>query len=281
MRLRYNTHMPILAQDAQQDTPHPLRTKLTFAAAAGVVLLWLLLTPEGALGKADAVGYAVCHRIDLRSFHLGLRQLPLCARCTGMYLGALLGLVFFALRHPRAGRYPSRSILVFLVLLALAWAFDGLNSFLSVIPGAPHLYAPDNTLRLITGTGIGLALAALIAPVFNQLAWSDWRDEPTLGSWREFGLLLLLAGGLIMLVLNDNPLVLYPLALLSVFGVLALLTSAYALITIPFLRRISSAQHWTELSLPLFVAAALALVQIGAIDLIRLAATGTWGGFHL
>jgi len=149
-----------------------------------------------------------------------------------------------------------------------------------VIPGAPHLYTPGNTLRLLTGTGIGLALATLITPAFNQVAWSDWRDEPVLKSWTELGLLFLLAGSIIGLVLSGNPLVLYPLALLSGAGVLALLTSAYALITIPFLRRLSS-ERWGELALPLFAALALALVQIGLIDLLRFAATGTWDGFHL
>ena len=256
------------------------RARLVFAAAAGVILVWLLLTPGGALGKADALGYAVCHRIDLRSFHLGLRQLPLCARCTGMYLGALLGLAFYAFRHPRAGRYPPRPMLLLFGILALAWAFDGLNSFLSVIPGAPHLYTPDNTLRLVTGTGVGLALATLISPAFNQVAWSNWRDEPVLASWKDLGLLLLLAAVIVALVLTGNPLVLYPLALISAAGVLALLTCAYALITIPFLRR-TSASRWAELTLPLLAALAMSLVQIGAIDLVRFAATGTWDGFHL
>ena len=69
--------------------------------AAVVVVLWLIYTPEGLLGKADAIGYAVCHRIDLRSFHLGDRQLPLCVRCSGMYLGALLGLAYQAWLAPR------------------------------------------------------------------------------------------------------------------------------------------------------------------------------------
>jgi len=46
--------------------------------AVGLLLLgWLLNTPEGLLGKADAVGYAVCHRIEARSFHLGERPIPL------------------------------------------------------------------------------------------------------------------------------------------------------------------------------------------------------------
>lgn len=38
-----------------------------------------LLAPGGLLDKADKVGYAVCHRITIRSFLIGERQMPLCA----------------------------------------------------------------------------------------------------------------------------------------------------------------------------------------------------------
>jgi hypothetical protein len=60
----------------------PIGRGLLIIAFIAVLLAGLWATPPGLLGKADAIGYAVCHRIDLRSFHLGDRQLPLCARCT-------------------------------------------------------------------------------------------------------------------------------------------------------------------------------------------------------
>src|SRR5450759_1456011 len=62
---------------------------LVIAAAVLVFTGWFINTPPGLLGKADAIGYAVCHRISERSFHIGSIQLPLCARCSGMYLGAV------------------------------------------------------------------------------------------------------------------------------------------------------------------------------------------------
>jgi hypothetical protein len=39
-------------------------------AAIAIVFAWLSIAPPGILGKADALGYAVCHRLDERSFHL-------------------------------------------------------------------------------------------------------------------------------------------------------------------------------------------------------------------
>ena len=70
----------------------PLAALIAFA-------VWLYITPPGLLGKADAVGYAICHRIDERSFHIDDRQLPLCARCTGEF-NAAANLAAFS-RHPQ------------------------------------------------------------------------------------------------------------------------------------------------------------------------------------
>ncbi|KAB2863423.1 MAG: DUF2085 domain-containing protein, partial [Anaerolineae bacterium] len=69
------------------------KTSVWIALFFAIVIIgaWLLATPAGVLGKADAVGYAICHRITVRSFEAFDRQLPLCARCTGIYLGVASG----------------------------------------------------------------------------------------------------------------------------------------------------------------------------------------------
>ena len=68
--------------------------------------VWLALTPPGLLGKLDAIGYAVCHRIDARSYHIGERQVPLCVRCTGMYLGAMLSIIFQLVQGRKGNTRP-------------------------------------------------------------------------------------------------------------------------------------------------------------------------------
>src|SRR3972149_3375635 len=78
-------------------------------AAIALLGAWLILTPEGVLGKADAIGYSVCHRIAERSFTIAGRQMPLCARCTGMYLGMLTGLLF-QLPYGRRAEFPPLKI---------------------------------------------------------------------------------------------------------------------------------------------------------------------------
>jgi uncharacterized membrane protein len=266
-------HNPIMQQARWQK----LVTIVIFLAFIG----WLLATPSGLLGKADAVAYAVCHRIDSRSFHLGDRQIPLCARCSGMYLGALVGLIFQALTKPRRTGTPAKSVLSCLVLLVLAFTLDGGNSYLSLFPGLPHLYEPQNWLRLATGTGMGLALSAMLFPAFNLTVWSTTHPEPAMGSLGSLGLVLVSELVLVLLVLTENPLVLYPLALISSAGVLILLSMVYAMLWIIIMRKENHFASFTGLTFPLIAGFGLALFQVAVLDLVRYLLIRSWDGFHI
>ena len=247
-----------------------------------LIAAWLILTPGGLLGKADAIGYAVCHRIDLRSFHLGTRALPLCARCSGMYLGSLAAFGgLLALGKSRHGGFPRPALLALFGLFAAVWAVDGLNSYLTLIPGAPHAYEPNNVLRLATGLLMGLTLGTIVFAGLNQNAWRDWKKEPVVGSFREAALLVLLAAVVGALVLTENPLVLYPLALLSAAGVLLVLGLVYTVVALLLLRRENRVDSWAGLVVPIGLGLGLAVLQIGLLDLARLTLTGTWSGFSL
>ena len=64
---------------------------LAVALASVLWLLLLLVTPLSPAPLAAliyAAGSVVCHQIPERSFHLAAFQLPVCARCLGIYAGA-------------------------------------------------------------------------------------------------------------------------------------------------------------------------------------------------
>jgi len=253
---------------------------LVSVAVSLLFIGWLLNTPAGLLGKADAVGYAVCHRIDVRSFHLGVRQIPLCARCTGMYLGALLGLSYQAtLSRRRAGSPPFRVVLG-LIVLGLGFLVDGTNSFLSLILPAPLLYEPQNWLRLVTGTGMGIVIAAALYPAFNQTVWADCDKRSALPGLRAFFGLLALASLLVILVLSENPLILYPLALASAAGVLVLLAVVYTMVLLIVFHKENQYLHLSQMATLLVGGLGMGMVQIILLDLGRYLLTGTWEGFH-
>ena len=255
---------------------------------AGLLLLgWLLNTPPGVLGKADAVGYAVCHRIEARSFHIGDRALPLCARCSGQYLGAMVGLGFqFAFARRRTG-VPARGMIAFLILFVLAYAVDGVNSYLhlaplmEMLPNLPRLYEPNNILRLATGTGMGLAVAAALYPAFTSTVFKSTDERPALAGWRHLLAMVGLGVLVVLLVLTESPLVLYPAALVSAAGVLTLLTMVYAIIWMMVFRFENRVERFGQLVMPLVAGFATGLAQITAFDFVRYWLTHTWGGFPL
>ncbi len=268
-----------------ENSPKTYRTNspwlwILLGTAIVITAVWLFLTPKGLLGKADAVGYAVCHRIDLRSFHIGDRQLPLCARCSGMFLGAMLGLAF-QVAQGRKGKMPPWPVMVLLGVMALAWALDGSNSFLMLLPGISSVYETQNWTRLITGTGMGIALSSVLLPSFYQTMFKRWRDKSALGNWKLVLGLLALAAAMDVLILLEIPFILYPLALLSSAGILVLLIMVYSMVLVLLFRVDNTYERFSQLVLPLIGGYIIALLQIGLIDLGRYLWTGTWGGFNL
>ena len=255
---------------------------MLIVTAVLVIAAWLWYTPEGLLGKADAIGYAVCHRINLRSFHLGERQIPVCARCTGQYLGAMVSMAYLSLFRPRRSGRPAWAILGFLIVFAAAYAVDGLNSYLHLLPNALryYIYEPSNILRLFTGTGLGLGMGIMLFPAINQTFWKKADSRPVFNGILDFGGLLILALIIDLLVLSGNPLTLFPLALVSAGGVLVLLTMVYTMVVMMVFKVENQIESWGQGTYPLIAGFIIAMVQIAAMDFARYLLTGTWDGFH-
>jgi len=257
-------------------------------AAIIAFAVWFSIAPPGLLGKADAIGYAICHRIDERSFQIGNRQLPLCARCTGEFYAAGISLFFFALVSKKQSGMPGWKLGAPLLLFLIAFGVDGTNSYLyllkqtagDALSNIPNLYTPNNTLRLFTGSGMGIALASILFPAFNQSAWKD-SDPGRALSWKKLGFLV----GIVLLanlgVLTENPLILYPIAILSVLGVLALLIIVFSMVWVLMMRQENEFTSLAQMWMPFLAGTTLAFLMITAIDLLRFRLTGTWGGFPL
>ena len=281
--LRYNLENHIIK------TMKPLKINITKKLLIKIFLVifsilityfWLDFAPPGLLGKMDAVGYAVCHRIDERSFHLGERALPLCARCSGMQLGALLGLAYQSL-WGRRGNFPPLKLLIPLGILALFFVVDGVNSYLNFVPFISSVYPSQNWLRLVSGTGLGLGIAAVVFPIFNQTLWRDWIDKPAIQGWKEFFGLVGLAIIMDIAILSENPLVLYPLAVLSGLAVLVVLSICYSLLVVMIIKKDNYYLSWRSAWIPLLSGFTIAVTQTFIINIISFIFTKTWGGFIL
>lgn len=104
----------------------------------------------------------ICHRKPERSFHINGYQFPVCARCTGFYIGMFLYFIyvyFFFVDY-------DFELLLFSFFLLIPSAIDGLSQF-----GGNR--ESNNVLRLITGLmgglGLGIIIKALKYFIYLQL----------------------------------------------------------------------------------------------------------------
>ncbi len=232
------------------------------------------------LEGSDYVGYSVCHRLTDRSFTVAGRQMPLCARCTGIYLGVTLTFVVLALAGRRRwSQLPPLRIMLILIGFVVIMAIDGINSYSHFFTGLPHLYEPQNWLRLITGTGAGLVMGLILFPALSQTIWREQIQRPALGSMWELVGMVLLATILIAMVLTDEPTILFVLGLASAVGVTIALMSINSAAALILTRRDARADSWRQALIPLSLGLVLAFLQIGAISIVRYSVTGTLTGF--
>jgi uncharacterized membrane protein len=241
-----------------------------------IVLAYAAAPPWKPLDKAHLVGYSICHQIPDRTFNLDGHALPLCARCTGTYLGITIGLVTAALlRRGRAGELLSTGMLVLMGVFILVMGVDGGNSYLVLLGRPPLLYAPRNWLRTATGTLNGIALSMIVLPVFN---FTLWKDPPPIRPLRSiWELLPMLAGGALVIALLQGgvPWLLYPAALISTGGVLCMLTMVNTMILLILVQQEGRATSWKQAALPLLGGFTITLLELTSIGLLRYLLTGS------
>jgi hypothetical protein len=149
-------------------------------------------------------------------------------------------------------------------------AVDGFNSFFFDL-GLPHLYSPDNFLRLATGLLTGLAMATFLLPNLNRLFWRNYSEECSISNWRALLFFIPLLVLSYFVVASQNGFALYPLALLSTAGLLTALSSVNLIAVIAVSRREQSFEHYREL-LPFFsLALLLAIGELLLLAQLKLA----------
>lgn len=93
------------------------------------------------IGKATG-----CHQFPERSFFYHGKQFPVCARCTGVFIGELLGIVLF-----KIGEISNLTVVLFCLVMFGDWFIQ--HRF---------QYKSTNMRRLITGLMCGYAFGNCI-----------------------------------------------------------------------------------------------------------------------
>ena len=104
----------------------------------------------------ERMGSAVCHQMAERSFIWGAGTMPLCARCTGIYMGVFFALCFFLWKKRLDGNKPFTTKQSMLMLLCIVpMAADGFCSYAG-------LWESNQFLRILTGSLIGAVVPGLL-----------------------------------------------------------------------------------------------------------------------
>ena len=108
------------------------------------------------------VGSVVCHQIPERSFYWSGHQLPVCARCTGLYVSGTVGLLaWIAIKTAMRWRpiaIDPRVALRVLAITALPTALSLAASLLGVWDGS-------NVTRALLAIPLGCVAGAIVAAV--------------------------------------------------------------------------------------------------------------------
>jgi uncharacterized membrane protein len=134
-------------------------------AIAWLAVLWTApFMPTAIAGIVYGFGSLICHQLPERSFHLAALQLPVCARCTGIYAGGASGaIVWMSGRKQPDSIFQSREGLLWIcVVAAVPTAFTVNSEWLG-------LWTPSNDVRALAGVPLGavlmmIVLSALIVP---------------------------------------------------------------------------------------------------------------------
>jgi uncharacterized membrane protein len=113
------------------------------------------------------MGSVVCHQLPARSFELWFAQMPVCARCTGIYAGAAVAACLVTLRTfltPLGTISTARTARTNRTLLAMAT----LPTLVTLVFEWTTGVTPSNGIRAASGVPLGAAVILVILAAFRD-----------------------------------------------------------------------------------------------------------------
>jgi uncharacterized membrane protein len=109
------------------------------------------------------LGFGLCHQMPERSFSFGGVQLPVCARCSGIYIGIIITLImlFTLYRGAQRSGLPGIAFYFGAALATVSIGIDGIGSYMG-------LYHTNNFMRVLTGIMFGAAMGPVIYAILVE-----------------------------------------------------------------------------------------------------------------
>lgn len=168
-------------------------------AIGALATSWLLLLATAPMlwtsvaALLYAGGSIICHQLPERSFHIGGVQLPVCARCFGLYAGGALGSVAAAVAF-RAGSVPARLQRDVQVLRRLLHTRSGvwIATVIAALPTAVTVvvewvigWPVSNVVRASAAVPLGATAAFVVVGALATLHYDSCVPPRPIGSNRS------------------------------------------------------------------------------------------------
>jgi uncharacterized membrane protein len=132
------------------------------------------------------IGFAVCHQLPDRTPAIDGYHLPLCARCSGLYLGIIAGYLYIMfMKKCRKGVLPEAPYGFILV------GFLGIT-FIEALTTLFGLRQDIEKIRVFTGMISGSSIPLFSYPLFITEITDNYRDETNMGSIKDMVVLVVL-----------------------------------------------------------------------------------------
>jgi hypothetical protein len=135
-------------------------------------------------------------------------------------------------------------------------------------------------MRLLTGSGMGFSIGVVLFIAFNRAIWAKYERMPVLENLKQLSLGIFVLFILDLVILTEDPFILYPLAIVSALSVVCLLGLIYSLIITMSFHLENLFSNATQLGFPL-ISDFYCYLQLIFLDALRFLITGTWEGFQL
>jgi uncharacterized membrane protein len=208
-------------------------------------------------------GYAVCHGLPSRTLTVGGCYLPVCSRCTGIYLGIAVTYVFLISRRGfKVNALPSLRASFAVAAMLLPMALDGLTSYAG-------LRETTNAVRFLTGLTAGGALPVFAFPLLSAELIVNGGEKKTVRPFGRVWDYLIWLGALAAagaLVFAPWPALYYPLAILIVAGLVGIFFNLSLVVWEMILER---AGRWGRRPRTFVVAALTVLLVFSALNVFH------------
>jgi len=210
------------------------------------------------------LGGGLCHQRIERTFKIDSLNMPVCSRCTGIYLGIFLSLITIILLERKIkGKLPSLKIMLVSVGTILIMGADVTLSAMGIIESS-------NIIRFITGFTAGWFIALLLFSIANNAMFKKLVKRNYLDNYKKFIIWIVAGIALATLYIFTYQYIIVLWAAVAVLGLIAFVTFILFILFFSFNKKLAgSIDSWGKYLAAIAAGTVSSIMLLSLFSLVR------------